>query len=307
MKKFLILLPLTLSFILSGCTNPYKEYYNSTFESSYFTPEEREDIIFLKDGEEPILIKTPDMDEAVYDALAKGYIILGFSSFTGPLNDISLLVRQAKDVKATHVLYDFTFSETRSGTTSIALPDYQTTNSQGSIISPYGGYANYYGTSTTVGTKYIPMTYHVDRYNQVAAFFVQNKKRYRFGIRTDDLTQEQRSYIGQNTGAVITLVMYDSPAFNANIMRNDILIKIDNTKIINSKQAAETMSSVPFGTKKVIFTVFRNNQKINIPVMLDDKNNVVKNNFEQETKQQNKTENAENPILQIFNSIVNNK
>ena len=303
MKRLLSLLSV---FLLAACANPYKEYYTSN--TNNLTQEQKQNLIFLKEGQEPILIKTDNPQEALYDAMAKGYFIVGTSGFVGPLNDASFIIDQAKDVKATHALYHIEFSDTRSGTTSIALPDYSVTTSQGSVSSPYGGYANYYGTSTTTGTKYVPMTYHVDRYNQSAAFLVKDKKIYRFGMKITDLTQEERVEIGQNTGAFIAVVFYDSPAFKANIMQNDILLKIDNIKIINGNHALEVMSSIPIMTKKVIFTILRKGKNINVPVLLEDERLQQKNNIEQEQiKQTAIEENKDNPILKFFNSLIDKK
>lgn len=264
MKKTLPLIAAVLCILLGGChTNPYKEYFIP--ELTPMTDEK--DLVYLREGETPVLERTDDLKNAIYDALASEYVCVGRAGFIGAPRQIGLIAEQAKDIRATHVIYNITYADTRSGVSAIPVPDYKVTNTNGSVSSPYGHFANYQESTTTTGTKYIPYTYEIDRYDQSAYFFVKSLARSRFGVWIKDLTNEERERIGQNNGTRITLVMYDRPAFNANVLKNDILLKINDIDIRDSRHAGDIMKHYP--GRKLTFTVFRKNKKIVIPIVLD--------------------------------------
>ena len=264
MKKTLLLVSAALCVLLGGChTNPYKEYFIPEL-----TPETDEKyLVYLREGEKPVLERTDDLENAIYGALASEYVCVGRAGFIGALREIGLIAEQARDIRATHVIYNITYADTRSGVSAIPVPDYKVTNTSGSVSAPYGHFANYQDSTTTKGTKNIPYTYHIARYDQSAYFFVKSLERARFGVWTKDLTNEERERIGQNNGARITLVMYDRPAFNANVLKNDILLKINDIDIRDSRHADDIMQNYP--GRKITFTVFRKNKKIVIPIVLD--------------------------------------
>ena len=263
-EKTLLPVSAALCILLGGCTNPYKEYFIP--ELTPMTDEKN--LVYLREGEKPVLERTDDLEKAVYDALAPEFVCVGRAGFTGAPREISLIAEQAKDIRATHVIYNVTCADTRSGVSAIPVPDYKVTNTSGTVSSPYGHFANYQASTTTTGTKYIPYTCHVDRYDQIAYFFVKSLARARFGVWTKDLTNEERERIGQNNGARIALVTYDRPAFNANVLKNDILPKINDIAIRDARRHAGDIMKNDTG-KKVTFTVFRKNPKIVIPITLD--------------------------------------
>lgn len=264
MKKTLLPVSAVLCILLGGChTNPYKEYFVPEL-----TPETDEKyLVYLREGEEPVLERTDDLKNAIYGALASEYVCVGHSGFIGTPRAIGLIAEQAKNIRATHVIYNITYADTRSHVSAIPVPDYQVTRTNGSVSPLFGPSIDYQESTTTTRTKYIPYTYHIDRYDQCAYFFVKSLARARFGVWTKDLTNEERERIGQNNGARITLVMYDRPAFNANVLKNDILLKINDIDIRDSRHAGDIMQNYP--GRKITFTVFRKNKKIVIPIVLD--------------------------------------
>lgn len=263
MKKTLPLVSAALCILLCGCSNPYKDY----FVPGIAPNTDEKDLVYLREGEEPVLEKTNDLAGALYDALALQYVCLGYSGFVSGLQEVRLIAEQAKDIRATHVIYNATYYDTRSGVSTIPVPDYQVTTTNGSASSLFGPSINYQETTTTTRTKYIPYTYHFDRYEQSAYYFVKSRAQARFGVWINDLSNGERERIGQNNGAIITLVMYDLPAFNANVLKNDILLKIDDIDIRDARHAGDIMKH--YTGKKATFTVFRKNEKIVIPIVLD--------------------------------------
>jgi len=88
----------------------------------------------------------------------------------------------------------------------------------------YGGYASYSGTAytTTYGSKttYIPYTVH--RSDYLATYWIKMKPPI-FGTHIKDLTPEIRQQIGSNKGMLVYAVIKGSPAFEADILKGDVL------------------------------------------------------------------------------------
>jgi len=246
MKRLLILF---CSFFLSGClaTNPYKEFFHTV---SY--PYSPSHLVLLKKGEEPVVIKTDDIDENTLVAQSKSYVGLGYSSFNGPLGNRADLIQQAKDIGATHILLQEKHLSTQTHASAIAVPTIETTNHSGSV----DGY-RYSGTSTTTGTNYIPYSYTVTRYLQDAAYFVKSTKKSRIGVLVRDLTSRETREYERNTGAVVGVVLEDSPAFNANVLRGDLIIEIDGIPVKNGSHAKALFKAVPNNARKVTLKVLR--------------------------------------------------
>ena len=79
MKKTLLLVSAALCVLLGGChTNPYKEYFIPEL-----TPETDEKyLVYLREGEKPVLERTDDLKNAIYGALASEYVCVGPVSYT---------------------------------------------------------------------------------------------------------------------------------------------------------------------------------------------------------------------------------
>ena len=80
MKKTLLLVSAALCVLLGGChTNPYKEYFIPEL-----TPETDEKyLVYLREGEKPVLERTDDLENAIYGALASEYVCVGRAGFIG--------------------------------------------------------------------------------------------------------------------------------------------------------------------------------------------------------------------------------
>ncbi len=64
----------------------------------------------------------------------------------------------------------------------------------------------------------------------------------------------QLDQVERNTGVFVYTVIEDSPAFYANVLDEDILIKIIKIDIINSNHTLEFMSSYVIPRKEVVFS-----------------------------------------------------
>jgi serine protease Do len=268
-----ILLIATITF--AGCAQSgYKQFYNP-----YVDAKTLPDVELISDGQQPQVFGTDNFDRDIQILSSKKYIAVGYSSFNGGYENIKNAAAQAKSVGATIVLVNSQYTNTQTTTSTLFLPDNKTTYHSGSIYgntsynSAYSGYlgnstttATYNGTSTTYGTKAVPITSHQHRYDQTAVYFVKSNKKYRFGVQFIDLTPEQRVQFERNTGVLINVVIEDTPAFYSNVLAGDVLIAVDGTTVKNTDHAMQLMGSVPADQNHSILKVIRNDEEKDIKV-----------------------------------------
>ena len=127
------------------------------------------------------------------------------------------------------------YTGTRSGVVPLTLPDTQTstTNMSGNVYGS-GGYASMTGTATTTttGSKTTYIPYSTDRYDFIATYWVKLKSQA-FGAYFENLSQDQRREIGSNKGALLTIIVNGSAAFNADFFPGDIIRKVNNAEVID--------------------------------------------------------------------------
>lgn len=266
---------LLVAVFLSGCaTSGYKQFYNP-----YVDAKTQPEVQLLAKGQAPQIFGTDNFDRDILILRSKNYIPIGYSSFNGGYEDTKNAAEQAKQIGATLVLVSSQYTNTQTTTSTLFLPDNKTTYHSGtasgntSYNSAYGGYlgssntnATYSGTSTTYGTKAVPITSHQRRYDQNAVYFVRSTKKYKFGVQFNDLTPDQRAQFERNTGVLINVVIEDSPAFYSNVLAGDVLIAVDGHLVKNAQHAMKLMGGVSPDKKSSELTVIRNGTEKEIEV-----------------------------------------
>lgn len=174
----------------------------------------------------------------------KGFILLGTSSFQGASRVTEKqLLQHAKAVGADIVL----FGSSYLGSDSRVVPllkynpgQSETTTTRGTVrANAYGtgGSASATGTYSETSTKssqgsfsteMVPFTYHTYAYS--ASFWRKGKPRI-FGADFGDIPNSLREELQRNTGAYVLLVVTDSPAFWANIMKGDVITRFSDIDI----------------------------------------------------------------------------
>lgn len=228
-------------FVLSGCQNGFSTFYHPNFDAKSPPPALVGDIKILDQNETPLIYSSNELPRDVKIARSKHWLVVGYSNFNGPSGSQDQVIRQAKSIGAGMVLVSSQFTENRTITTPLFVPNNQTTyysgTTNGQIYGSNGNSANYNsnttGSATTYGTTVVPLTTVQSRYDQTAVFFVRLVKKLKFGIATADLTQEQRLKYERNTGALVDIVFEDTPAFKANMLPGDIVIEVDHKVIEN--------------------------------------------------------------------------
>jgi hypothetical protein len=210
------------------------------------------DVETIKPDQEPQVFGTNNFDSDIKILRSKMYIPIGSSSFNGGYEDESRVKAQAQRVGAMVVLVNAQYTNTQTTTSPLFLPSSSSTYYSGSV---YGGGVSggYSGTSTTYGTTVVPITTHQQRYDQTAVFFVRSTKKLKFGVNVADLSPEQRVSSERNTGAVIDIVIENTPAFYSNVLPGDILIAINGSNVLNAKHALELMNAVDVSAGAALF------------------------------------------------------
>ncbi|MBK1852540.1 PDZ domain-containing protein [Marinobacter sp. 1-4A] len=260
--------------ILSGCAaSGYQQFYKPYVDVNTLPEPE-----LIQEGQEPQVYGTDNFDRDIRILRAKKYVAIGYSSFNGGYEDTKNAQTQARRIGATIVLVNSQYTNTQTTTSTLFLPDTQTTYHSGSANAystyniNYGGYgsvntnATYSGTSTTYGTKAVPITTHQRRYDQTAIYLVKINPKMKFGVFLQDLTPEMRTRNERNTGAFVDLVFEDTAAFYSNVLPGDIIISIDGVPVKNTKHTQELMAQVPTTAKSSKLVVLRNGEEKTIEV-----------------------------------------
>ncbi len=207
---------------LAGCaSNPYAAFYRSNVADPAVSR-------FLERPAGPAQLfggKDPDADSLAM--LEDGYGLLGQSAFNGKVASRDSLLAHAKAVGASAVIVYVKYANTISGTTNLVLPAPPTRSSsttQGMVGStPFSATTQ---TTTTGALNTYSIPYSQDRYDQIATFWAKDLRPVTFGVYVRDLSFDERQQLGRNRGVTVLAVLKGSPAFTADILRGDVLVRI---------------------------------------------------------------------------------
>jgi len=227
-----LLVLLVMSAMLSSCaTNGFTTFY--TDQTGGANLAELDNVILS--NTEPKVYSGGNWEEDSRTMKQRGYLLVGYSSFNGPTGTIDQVRSQAERVLADTAIFYSAYTDTLSGVVPLTLPDTQTsyTSIYGNVYGS-GGSATVTGnaTTTTTGTKTTYIPYNTRLYDYSATYWVKLKA-LTFGVYGEDLSVEQRKLIGSNKGAVLIVIVNDSPAFMADFLPGDILIRLNGTEITN--------------------------------------------------------------------------
>jgi len=238
--------------LISGCVSGYQQFYKSEIVENNI-----DDLELLQPGEEPKVYGTQDFEKDSKTLFPKNYRRIGHSSFNGRFEDESKVKEQAKRVCASVVLINSKYTNTQTTTSPLFLPNTSTT-----YISGFGGGT----TATTYGTMAVPITSHQRRFDQAAIFFAKSTEKLKLGVLLSDLTEEQRIEAERNTGAVISAVLDGSPAFNSNLLPQDIVIEIGGIVVKNGRHLQDILKSLDTSIGSVNFKIIRKSKLKDIEI-----------------------------------------
>ena len=267
MKKSFLLLALIATF--QGCTSNVEKFYQANL-----VPEEvLLDLEMLEEPNEPQIIR---LDRQAHTNMpdpagmkSNGYVVLGFSSFSGPAMTDAEAKRFAKKIGATHVISSQTYRNTNSGSVPITTYTPNTTYHSGTVYSNYGT-ASYSGTSygTTASTTHVP--YSVNIYEVFASFWAKKKSSPKLlGVYAYPLSAEDSRKVGRNTGAMVHVVIKNSPAFFANVLPGDVIIEINDLPVDDVEGLSNACETIGQDQKKYNCRVIRKGQELTLEIERD--------------------------------------
>jgi serine protease Do len=261
---------LTATIALTACASGYSQFYKAAPGA---TPEAIAATRVAPPTGQPIVERSaspgPDAS-ALFDAYTKrGYSYIGGASFNSASQDSEeSAVEQGRKVGADLVVI---FNPRYTGSTTTAMPltvpTTTTSHSSGSATAyGPGGTVTAYGTGTTTtygtSTTLIPITVHRSDYG--AAYFV--KRKWAFGVRARDLNDAERQELQTNKGAFILVVVDNTPAYAADLLRGDIILAVNGNLVLNQESLTNLLRER--SGQKVTISLYRRGQRLEKTVQL---------------------------------------
>jgi C-terminal processing protease CtpA/Prc len=222
----------------AGCANPYQINYLSTVQKWPGDVTQR----LLKPEGPPKLVTTEDVKKDSRTLLESGYVLLGKANFRDKKLDESLALQQGKAVGAWMVLVakKYVNTVTESVPFNQWAPDQTTITSETTQIQrdpekPLETIQKQ-TVQTVQGelqTTYVPE--NVEYYDYSAAFWAKAKPPI-LGVLVQPLSDEQKKLYETNKGVSVFVVVNGSPAFNADILKGDLLMSLAGEEIIMPDQ-----------------------------------------------------------------------
>jgi hypothetical protein len=238
MRPLVILLVLCLS----GCANGFARYYTPAANAEKIATSP---YVEKAPAQPKLYSHSGDLQGDYKNMLENGFLLIGTSAFYGPANKVSAsqAIDEAKRVGAAVVLVRSSYKDTLSGVVPFTVPNptqYATVNTTGTVNSyGSGGYAtgNYNSSSTVAipgGYSTYNIPYNISRNDFFASYWVQQDvQKMRLGIRYIPLPDEARQRLQRNTGILVPIVVRGTPAFQANILEGDVILKINGADVID--------------------------------------------------------------------------
>jgi S1-C subfamily serine protease len=198
MRKLLVVL-IALGVCL-GCRNPYTDYYKELRPQSQVRDP---NIMLPAQGLEIREASDPVKDSK--EMARSGYAPIGYSSFNSGGASEDMLREHAAKIGAAVVLVYRTQTASMVGSSNYFMP------SLGMSIS-------------------VPQEHR--RFDFLAQYFAkQNPNSVRFGAYYENLTPEQKLKIQSNKGAVISIVIRGTPAYQNDFLEGDIIRSVNDVQV----------------------------------------------------------------------------
>lgn len=198
--------------------------YDSKFYEELYTVEELPEDCLLQEGQEPIVFYSDDIDSDINELKSNYYFIIGSYAYNGPINPLleEEIRSLCKDKKASVGIYTFKETDTLTGVN----------NSYSITRFDHYGYI------------LVPMNYDLIKYF------------YRIGIIAYDLSASNKLATKRNTGAVVDVVYYNSPAYYSDLFKGDVITEVNGITITNADQLNSLLDSYD-STQEIEITYYR--------------------------------------------------
>jgi hypothetical protein len=238
---------------LTGCANGFEKHYH---------PAPPAGLVSVAPSLDPpppkpaVYVISADIQEDAKRLAKDGYVFIGESSFVD-LADRSReaqAVMQGKRVGASVVLFKSEFKDTRSDTIPYTVSS--ATKPGTGASTPPGGYSTF------------AREHSLDRDTFYASYWAKrDPNKIQLGLNYGPLSDALRQRLERNTGVQVDTVVRGTPAFNANFLEGDILLKMNGKDITD----VSTLSSglIHMGGQLVTFDLLRSDEPRTIAVTLN--------------------------------------
>lgn len=230
---------LMLFAVSTGCDNAFSTFYSGkTITNLRF-----DGALPAEPSVNPTVYQVQDLKIAATERLQDGWRIMGRSSWNGPAmwtSETKNASEQAKQIGASLVLWNWREAGSRTGSIPVTTPTTATTYTSGTVYGG-GGSASYTGTSTSYGTQTSFQTMSVPTYDYEAIFFYRRSLPPTLGVYPARLTPTDQERAGTLSGAVIRIVMTDSPAAKGGLLPGDVIVRIGDSVITDETATLRTI------------------------------------------------------------------
>jgi hypothetical protein len=232
LQKLILGISIILLAGLIGCANPFQENYESTLERWPGGEVSR----LLPYNGDAVLVTSTDIKNDAIRMMENGYLLLGRSVFRSSQVNIEAARDVAHELGAGVVMVEKKYATTVTGTVPITdwMPDREVTLKKIQVI--HGDVIETEVTKRVKGeflTTYVPQT--TNYYDYAATFWGKSIPPI-FGVLVSALDDEAKKQIQSNKGVVIQAVIKNSPAYNADILRYDIITSFAGETVLDPDQ-----------------------------------------------------------------------
>jgi membrane-associated protease RseP (regulator of RpoE activity) len=205
---------LILSVALIGGANPYRKFYHDQLAQSPDVVKKRVE----RAGGRVELLTGQDPEEEGLAMLENGYILVGYSKFIAGPVDPRQAIEQARRVGAAVVLAYGQYPYTASGFVPFVLWSPETSGD---------GRPSRHAGAPSTPRKPPPSS---ERYDYLVTYWAKAKPGG-LGLFVRDLSSDERSRLRREGGVVVTAVVKGSPAFHAELVRGDVIVRMGGQDI----------------------------------------------------------------------------
>ena len=250
---------LSLCALLSGCQNPWKDFYQGmTLPAD------------APDNGLPDCVQTANFDDSIKEYMRNDFVPFGQSSFNAGNNvTVGDLQQFGGTIKADVILYGVGNRTTTQS--AMALPQYNPGTQQTTYLNGYGSNgSSFYGTANTYSpgtytTTVVPVT--IVRQDYAAVYLKKNWQKRILGVQHELVTAEQARTVGSNSAIFINIVVRGTPAFHADIYEGDVIMEINGQKFSDGVAGFSAALERNQG-KLTDFLIYRNGTKLTKQIKL---------------------------------------
>jgi hypothetical protein len=263
---YLEILPLVL---LASCANPYREFYQGMSREQILVapnlePAPKEPMVLSGSGLNPDAIES---DRVRF--LENGFAQVGFSSFNAGATKADGAKKLAKRLGAHLVVLYSQYTHTVSGVIPLVqqVPQTSRTYQSGNVYAP-GVWGSYSGTSQTYSSSSVvtPIPYAIARFDYGATYWVKLRAPV-FGAVVMDIPSERTGELGCSSGAIVDVVMNDSPARGANILRGDVITRLGDRQVTGQQSFLVALEA--YAGQEVDLTLVRQSEEHVVHITLN--------------------------------------